>query len=72
MKINMNLQVKVILTSYGKEVYKKYHSSFNIHIDKAPDELIIPLWEVGGMFGSALYNGNPHMVFVDNNIEFIF
>ncbi len=71
MQINMNQQVKVKLTSYGKEVYQKYHETFNIRIENVQDELTIPLWEVGGIFGSALYIGNPHMVFVDNSIEFL-
>ncbi len=71
MIVNMNKRVKVVLTNYGQEIYKKFKEELNQKVTSVPKEMEMTLWEVGSIFGSTFYNGNPKVAFVDNEIEFI-
>lgn len=68
MTINLNDNVTVSLTEFGKEVLKEYHKKLGSTASPAPI-LSMPLWELAQIFGPHLYNGAPKMVFAENHIE---
>lgn len=68
MTINLNDNVTVSLTEFGKEVLKDYHK--NLGSTVSPTQVLsMPLWELAQIFGPHLYNGAPKMVFSENLIE---
>jgi hypothetical protein len=81
---NMNARAEVKLTPYGRKVYRKYISQYrDIEVDPEKsleiykiDKLIenqgvlkSQLWEIARIFGPVLYNGNPEVPFVNNEIR---
>lgn len=72
MLINLNVQVKVILTETGQDVYKKYRRQFSKFEETVPNELVLPLWEFAQIFGSEMFMGNTKVPFtVNNQIEIL-
>lgn len=72
--VNMNAQVKFLLTEYGREVYKKHYEDLNClkHMPNPAEEIKMSLWEMANIFGQVLYMGNTKIPFVDNQIEMLF
>jgi hypothetical protein len=76
-KINLNDDVKVKITEYGQSILKKYYENLNImkyYSYQKPDSdgfSTFQLWELMIFFGDEMYNGNPHQVFVKNEIILI-
>lgn len=72
--VNMNVQAKVMLTEYGKEILKKYYEELNCieHIPNTEKEITISLWEISNIFGKYLYMGNTKIPFVDNKVKIDF
>lgn len=78
MKINVNTEVEVTLTSQGREVYANYAEKFNRYPDVKLEMLLkletnklkMPLWEVMHIFGQHLYMGGL-ICFQDNAINFL-
>ena len=73
-KVNLNQRIVARLTPFGKEQYRRYLWQFrdNKHVSQnVPDVLEMGLWEFAQIFGPVLYNGNPQVVVVDNEIGFV-
>lgn len=72
--VNINAQVKFLLTEYGREVYKKHYEDLNCleHMPNPAEIMKMSLWEMSHIFGQVLYMGNTKIPFVDNKIEMLF
>ena len=70
-KLNMNDTVHVELTEYGKEVFK--NKIYDLIGPVKPLEHCedFQLWELFYYFGEEMYNGNPNICFVNNEIEIL-
>jgi len=70
-KVNINVQAKVVLTDYGKQILTDYYDKLGAiyYLDKK--EFVFPLWQIASIFGDCLYMGNNQMPFKDNEIELI-
>lgn len=69
--ININNQVKILLTEYGREIFKKHYQDLNC-LEYMPDprkELVMPMWEMAKIFGEVLYMGNTKVPFIDNEVK---
>lgn len=80
MSINLNDQVKVTLTEYGKEIIKNYYNVLLKHmpqedidrsINKAIENGKFSLWDLMNIFGQYTYIGNPRIPFENNVIEIV-
>ncbi len=72
MEININKQVQVRLTDFGKKCLEKHHkdlAGLTQYLDKTPFRCL--LWELMNVFGEYCYNGAIEMPFKDNVIEII-
>lgn len=72
--VNINAEVKFLLTDYGREIYKKHYEDLNcLEVMPNPaEQLKMPLWEMSQIFGHVLYMGNTKIPFVDNKVQMIF
>ena len=73
--ININRTIGIKLTEYGAEILNKYYEDsipkgFILLSNKhsAGDIEKFSLWEMAHIFGKSMYNGNPKIPFVDNEI----
>lgn len=69
--VNLNTQVKFMLTEYGREIFKKHYEDLNCleHMPDPSKELIMPIWDMAKIFGEVLYIGNTKIPFVDNEVK---
>lgn len=72
--ININAQVKILLTEYGREIFKKHYEELGIlkYMPNPFEEIKIPMWDMAKIFGEVLYMGNPNNPFVDNCVKMDF
>jgi len=54
-KVNINVQAKVVLTDYGKQILTDYYDKLGAiyYLDKK--EFVFPLWQIASIFGDCLY-----------------
>jgi hypothetical protein len=70
--ININAEVYLELTDYGKEIFLKHYKDLNIDEKYIPEyEGIIKMsiWNMSKIFGECLYMGNTKIPFVNNKIS---
>lgn len=82
MKLNINHDVKVKLTDYGREICHKQWSDTMTYFDRRDKFPYVPpkedengwstwqLWDLMNTFGEVLYMGNPKLPF-ETEIEII-
>lgn len=72
--VNINAQVKFLLTDYGRKIYKKHYEELNCleFMPNPAEQIKMPLWEMSHIFGKILYMGNTEIPFVDNKVEMLF
>lgn len=73
-EININAQVKVLLTDYGQEIFIKHYEQLKSlqYMPNEKEELTLSLWEISNIFGSVLYMGNTKVPFVGNQFKMDF
>lgn len=73
MNINLNTQVKFVMTQDAHEVYQKWIDNLNvkINIPKVNEVITMPLWEVMQIFGSSLFMGATKQIFQNNELDFL-
>ena len=70
--MNLNQQVKVVLTSYGADVFNNHHAGNKYYtppIKVCGDEFKSSLWGLMQIFGSSIYLGMQEVPFKDNEME---
>ena len=69
--ININIQVKIFLTEYGREIFKKHYEELNCleYMPNPFEEIKISMWDMAKIFGEVLYMGNTNIPFVDNKVD---
>ena len=67
--MNLNAQVVVVLTPYGKQVLNKYYRDLHSTC-QAMDKERFTLWELMQIFGPVLFHGNPQIPFEGNVFHF--
>ena len=70
--ININAEVYLELTDYGKEIFLKHYNDLKIDKKYIPEyEGIIKMsiWNMCKIFGECLYMGNTKIPFVNNKIS---
>lgn len=66
---NMNDEATVILTEFGKKIYKEYYKKFPEHIRPEYDKkLTTELWQIMEIFGKYFYVG-CNVLFENNSIK---
>lgn len=74
--MNLNTQVTVELTDYGVEILMEFYKRLNktsggfVKIPLIEKRETFVLWDLMNVFGPYLYNGNPRVPFVNNEIHF--
>lgn len=77
MKVNLNKQCRVRLTSEGKEQYTQFHVSLGVPLDRCIPRVdnrgysYFVLWEIMQIYGDRMYNGNTVAMFHNNELEFV-
>ncbi len=72
LEININAEVCLELTDYGKEIFLKHYHDLNMNEKYIPEHegiIKMSIWNVCNIFGAYLYMGNPKIPFVDNKIS---
>ncbi|MBC8737382.1 hypothetical protein F6X40_11260 [Paraburkholderia sp. UCT31] len=75
--LNLNTPVRVRLTARGCSVYQRFRADLNSPSEEhrlgvpiaVGVDLEFAMWELMQVFGSAVYNGMPGVVFEGNHIE---
>lgn len=70
MNINLNTQVRVVLTDYGLNHLRGYYAGLNSVLPANKTEQFT-LWELMQIFGPCLYMGNTEIPFEKNAIDLI-
>jgi hypothetical protein len=75
--LNLNVNVRVKPTRHGEKTEEQWvrklfpfgsHGSI-LHVPDKDGYTKWELWELMNVFGPEMYNGNPEMCFVDNEIQ---
>lgn len=70
MKINLNHEVTVKITPYGRKIFKDYFKGLRCDAPKIKkNTLTMPIWELALIFGDCLYMGNTKLPFKSADLE---
>ena len=73
MKVSLNAKTSVRLSAAGARVYNEYMDQFRPLVDtprmSAGETLSTELWHLAHVFGPVMFNGNPQVPFLHNELE---